>query len=236
MFHRSEKVLKVKFEKRRKKKDLICVWLQSAQQVVWSLPVYTNPTSGLRNRPSMKNHPITYRFWPPQWQPGCRPWCTACIASIPVFRSGLTHNDKSKLSVYKYAVLRFPDIYQCCWSEMFIPDPGSKKSSKREGWKKICCHTFLCSHKFHIIENYFIFEMLKQKIWANFQRIIDLFTQKIVTKLSKLWVWDPRSRKNLFWIPDLDPQHCIYRGSWFFFSLIKQRIHKKPGTKKCSAV
>jgi hypothetical protein len=35
--------------------------------------------------------------------------------------------------------------------------------------------------------------MLKKKIWANFQRIIELFTQKIVTKLSKIWVWDPRS-------------------------------------------
>ncbi len=37
--------------------------------------------------------------------------------------------------------------------------------------------------------------MLKKKNWANFQRIIQLFTPKIVTKLSKLWVWfrDPRS-------------------------------------------
>jgi hypothetical protein len=35
--------------------------------------------------------------------------------------------------------------------------------------------------------------MLNKKIWANLQRIIELFTQKIVTKLSKLWVWDPRS-------------------------------------------
>jgi hypothetical protein len=35
--------------------------------------------------------------------------------------------------------------------------------------------------------------MLKKKIWANFQRIIELFTQKIVTKLSKIWVWDPGS-------------------------------------------
>ncbi len=35
--------------------------------------------------------------------------------------------------------------------------------------------------------------MLKKKICANFQRIIELFTQKIVTKLSKIWVWDPRS-------------------------------------------
>jgi hypothetical protein len=74
--------------------------------------------------------------------------------------------------------------------------------------------------------------MLKKKIWANFQRIIELFTQKIVTNLSKIWVWDPgyeirdpRSgiRRNLFRIrdprsqirgskrhriPDPDPQHC----------------------------
>jgi hypothetical protein len=42
--------------------------------------------------------------------------------------------------------------------------------------------------------------MLKKKIWDNFQ----LFTQKIGTKLSKIWVWDPRSgiRKNPFRIPD----------------------------------
>jgi hypothetical protein len=33
--------------------------------------------------------------------------------------------------------------------------------------------------------------MPKKIIWANFQRIIELFTQKIVTKLSKIWVWVP---------------------------------------------
>jgi hypothetical protein len=51
--------------------------------------------------------------------------------------------------------------------------------------------------------------MLKKKIWANFQRIIELFTKKIVTKLSKIWVWDPGSEirypgsgKNLFRIRD----------------------------------
>jgi hypothetical protein len=49
--------------------------------------------------------------------------------------------------------------------------------------------TFLCSHKFHKIESYFIFEMLKKKLCASFQRIIELFTQKFVTKLSKIWVW-----------------------------------------------
>jgi hypothetical protein len=51
--------------------------------------------------------------------------------------------------------------------------------------------------------------MEKKKIRANFQRIIDLFTQKIVTKLSKIWVWDPGFGKNLLGIPipDPDPQH-----------------------------
>jgi hypothetical protein len=44
--------------------------------------------------------------------------------------------------------------------------------------------------------------MLKKKIWANFRRIIELFTQKIVTKLSKMWVWDPGSGKKTFRIPD----------------------------------
>jgi hypothetical protein len=44
--------------------------------------------------------------------------------------------------------------------------------------------------------------VLKKKIWANFQRIMELFTQKIVTKLSKIWIWDPGSGKNLFRIPD----------------------------------
>ncbi len=50
-----------------------------------------------------------------------------------------------------------------------ILDPGSKNSNKSEGWKKICCQTFFCSHK--------------KKIWASFQRIIELYTQKFVTKL-----------------------------------------------------
>ncbi len=93
-----------------------------------------------------------------------------------------------------------PRIEQCCGSGMFIPDPGSrisdpgsKNRNKREGWKKNCCQTFLCSHKFHKNVNYFIFEVLKKKNWANFQRIIELLIKKIVAKLSKIWVWDPGS-------------------------------------------
>jgi hypothetical protein len=44
--------------------------------------------------------------------------------------------------------------------------------------------------------------VLKKKNWADFLRIIEFFTQKIVTKLSKIWLWDPGSGKNLFRIPD----------------------------------
>jgi hypothetical protein len=93
-----------------------------------------------------------------------------------------------------------------------ILDPGSKNSNKRERWKKIWCHNFLCSHKFHKIENYFSFEVLKKKIWANFQRIIELFTQKIVTKLSEIWVWDPGSE---IWDPGsgIRDREKAYSGS-----------------------
>jgi hypothetical protein len=55
--------------------------------------------------------------------------------------------------------------------------------------------------------------MLKKKIWASFLRIKgELFTQKFVTKLSKIWVCDPGygirdlgSGKNLFRISDPVP-------------------------------
>jgi hypothetical protein len=99
-----------------------------------------------------------------------------------------------------------------------IPDPGSrisdpKTASKERGETKISCHNFLCSHKFHKIENYFSFEVLKKKIWANLQRIVGLFTQKIVTKFLKIWVWDPGSGKTLFRIPDPEVKKAPDPGS-----------------------
>ncbi len=89
-------------------------------------------------------------------------------------------------------VLRIRDVYSGSRILIFthprsrIPDP---KTAAKEMGEKLLSYLFF----FHIIENYFILEMLKKKIWANFQRIIDLFTQKIVTKLSKIWVSDPKS-------------------------------------------
>jgi hypothetical protein len=106
--------------------------------------------------------------------------------------------------------------YQCCGSGMFIPDPGSwflpipdpdigsqiQKQLQKRGVDKIFCYIIFCNHKFYKMLNYFIFELLKKKVWAKFQRIVELFTQKVVTKLSKIWVWDPGSGINLFRIPD----------------------------------
>ncbi len=55
--------------------------------------------------------------------------------------------------------------------------------------------------------------MLKKKIWANFQRIIEVFTQKMFTKPSNIWGWDPGSGENLFRIPDLGVKKAPDPGS-----------------------
>jgi hypothetical protein len=85
-----------------------------------------------------------------------------------------------------FAVLRIRDVYSGSRILIFT-HPGSRiqKQQQKRGVKKISWHTFFYSHKFNNIVNYFISEMLNKKIWANFQ--------KIVTKLSKIWVWDPGS-------------------------------------------
>ncbi len=56
---------------------------------------------------------------------------------------------------------------------MFIPGsrilifahPGFRiqKQQQKRDVKKVCCHTFFRSHKFPKIENYFIFDLLKNK-------------------------------------------------------------------------
>jgi hypothetical protein len=85
-------------------------------------------------------------------------------------------------------------IKQCCGSGMFISDPGSwfthpgsKNSNKREGWKKNLLPYLFSQPQFHKIENYFIFEMLKKKMWANFKKIIKLFTQNLSLTSQQYW-------------------------------------------------
>jgi hypothetical protein len=65
---------------------------------------------------------------------------------------------------------------------------------------------------------------LKKKIWTDFQRIIELFTQKIVTKLSKIWARDPGSEtgKNLIRIPDPGVKNAPDPGSSTLHLTIKK--------------
>ncbi len=110
-------------------------------------------------------------------------------------------------------MLRIRDVYPGSWF-LPIPDPGSrikdpKTATKERGEKKLDVKPFYVATKFNKIVNYFSFEVLKKKIWANFQRIIELFTKKIVKKLFKIWSWDPGSGirdpwsgKNPFLIPN----------------------------------
>jgi len=67
-------------------------------------------------------------------------------------------------------------------SGSWILDPGSRitdpKAATKEGWTKMCCHTFFCSHKFHTNENNFMFEMPMKKIWVQFSKIYRTFYPK----------------------------------------------------------
>ncbi len=65
-----------------------------------------------------------------------------------------------------------------------IPDP--KTASKERGEEKLDVKPFYVATKINKVVHYFSFEVLKKKIWANFQRIIELFTKKIVKKLFKI--------------------------------------------------
>jgi hypothetical protein len=74
-----------------------------------------------------------------------------------------------------------------------------------------------CSHKYHNIDHYFIFELVKKKMWANLNRIIELFSQKMSLSSQKygFGILYPEP-KSMIWkktysasgIPD--PQHCIF--------------------------
>jgi hypothetical protein len=64
---------------------------------------------------------------------------------------------------------------------------------------------------------------------AQFPRIIEVFTQKIVTKPSKIWVWDPGSGKNLFRIPDPAVKKAPDPGSGTLVSNLASPLNLKSG-------
>jgi hypothetical protein len=84
---------------------------------------------------------------------------------------------------------------------MFIPDPGfthpgSKNSNKREGEKKL-----VVAKNFTELKINLLLTIEEQKL-GQFSKDYRTFYPKIVTRLSKIWVWDPGSGKNLSRIPD----------------------------------
>jgi hypothetical protein len=93
-----------------------------------------------------------------------------------------------------------------CWGPgMFIPDPGSwfltipdlgsKNTHKRGGGEQNCCHTFFLATNF--TKSKFILFLIcwRKKFGPIFKEVWIFFTQKIDTKLPKVWAWvrDPGS-------------------------------------------
>ncbi len=83
-----------------------------------------------------------------------------------------------------------PDFYPSRYPGSRIPDPGSripdpKTATKERGEEKICCHTFFCSHIFHKIVNYFIFEMRKKNLGQFSKNHRTFYTKKLSLSSQK---------------------------------------------------
>ena len=111
----------------------------------------------------------------PSWRQTLRLPPTGIEPGSPASQTGTLPEELSRQLT---PVLRIRDFYPRSRILIFS-HLGSwiQNSNKREGWKKISCHNFLFSQKFNKIANYSSFELLKKKIWANFQRIIELLNQ-----------------------------------------------------------
>ncbi len=119
-------------------------------------------------------------------------------------------------------VLRIRDVYPGSRILIFT-HPGSRiqKQQQKRGVKKFDVIPFYVATNFTKLYIILVLKCWRKKMWANFHIIIELFAQKIVTTLSKVWVWDPGSGKKPIpdpgsrgqkgtgsQIPDPDPQHC----------------------------
>jgi hypothetical protein len=91
---------------------------------------------------------------------------------------------------------------------LFIPDPGSQipdpiTVTKDKGEKNLWSYrTFFVARNIPKLKIILLLNCWR-RIWAISQRIIEHFAQKFYIKLSKISVWDPDQKKNLFWIQDL---------------------------------
>jgi hypothetical protein len=91
------------------------------------------------------------------------------VEGLEAYRYGTS---RERIQRFNTRYVLIISVWQCCGSEMFIPDPGSripdpdfypsripdpgsripdpgsKNSNKRERWKKISCHTFFVATNF----------------------------------------------------------------------------------------
>ncbi len=106
---------------------------------------------GLRNRCIMLIMTLD-----PSWRQTLRLPLPGIEPGSPASQAGTLPKELSRQLIPEF---RIRDLYPRSLILIFS-HPGSwiQNSNKREGWKKICCHNFLCSHKFHKIANYFSFE------------------------------------------------------------------------------
>ncbi len=114
----------------------------------------------------------------------------------------------TRCTSFSSAAVKTPDpFFRFSWcasnfSLRFVFCSRIQKQQQKIGVKKKLLYRYIfCSLKFHKIQYYFIFEEKKFGRVFNY-RIIELFTQKFVTELKKIWVWDPRSGIRKKSIPD----------------------------------
>ncbi len=107
-----------------------------------------------------------------------------------------------------FTVLRIRDVYPGSRILIFthpgsrIPDP--KTATKERGGKKFDVIPFYVATNFTKSYIILVLKCWRKKIWANFQRIIEFFAQKLSLSSQKygFGIRDPGSGKNLFRIPD----------------------------------
>ncbi len=121
---------------------------------------------------------------------------------------------------------------QCCGSGMLIPDPDFYPSRIR-GEKKFFCHTYSCSHVVSQNCKLLNFWNAEEKKLGQFSKNCKTFYPKVVTKLSKIRVWDMGSGKNLFRIPDPGVKKAPDPGSatlllYFVKKMLDVHFHNAP--------
>ena len=104
----------------------------------------------------------------PSWRQTLRLPLSGIEPGSPASQAGTLPKELSRQLIPE---LRIWDLYPRS-RILNLSHPGSwiQNSNKREGWKKISCHNFLCSHKFHKIANYFSFKLLKKKNLGQFSK------------------------------------------------------------------